>query len=168
MHYYLARDLARRLDINLAKWKRWSREFLPPDPLGGLQSGFARQYSFKDAYHVALGGFLVGDLKFSITEAGRILKDLGPWLKRSGYLRTRANGGMEGASAHPPYDLLFIRPPSPTGGSYLYWCCALGTKDQGRGTGLGHTLDELDFFSVPEVRLVNLGAFSEAFHNKIK
>ena len=67
-------------NINLAKWKRWSREFLPPDPLGGLQSGYARQYSPDEAFTVFLGGHLVGDLKFSISETKQILVDLHQWL----------------------------------------------------------------------------------------
>ena len=45
IRFYLNRELSDRLGIRLSRWKRWSREFLPPDPLGGLQSGFARQYS---------------------------------------------------------------------------------------------------------------------------
>ena len=79
------RELAARLDINLAKWKRWSREFLPPDPLGGLQSGYARQYNFNDAFKVFLGGYLVAELKFSIPEAKRILQDLNQWLLDHGF-----------------------------------------------------------------------------------
>jgi len=79
------RELASRLQINLAKWKRWSREFLPPDPLGGLQSGYARQYNFNDAFKVFLGGYLVAALKFSIPEANRILQDLNRWLIDHGF-----------------------------------------------------------------------------------
>ena len=82
---YTNRELAEKLGINLAKWKRWSREFLPPDPLGGMQSGFARQYYFSDAFNVMLGGHLVGDLHFSVYEAGRIIGDLKDWLKERGF-----------------------------------------------------------------------------------
>jgi hypothetical protein len=81
------RELAARLDINLAKWKRWSREFLPPDPLGGLQSGYARQYNFNDAFMVFLGGYLVSALKFPIPEARRILGELNQWLLEHGFYR---------------------------------------------------------------------------------
>jgi hypothetical protein len=79
--YFQNRELAQKLGINLAKWKRWSREFLPPDPLGGLQSGYARQYNLDDAFIVYLGGFLVSGLKFSIPEAKQILTDLKEWMK---------------------------------------------------------------------------------------
>ena len=74
------RELCQLFGINLAKWKRWSREFLPPDPLGGLQSGYARQYNPDEAFRVYLGGHLVGKLKFSIPEARKILDDLHQWL----------------------------------------------------------------------------------------
>lgn len=83
--FYTNRELSRRLDINLARWKRWSREFLPPDPLGGMQSGYARQYNPNEAFKVKLGGHLVADLKFTIPEAKQILKDLDNWLAEKGF-----------------------------------------------------------------------------------
>jgi hypothetical protein len=78
--FYTNKELSKKFDVNLARWKRWSREFLAPDPLGGLQSGYARQYNPDEAFTVALGGHLVGDLKFSIPEAKQILVDLHQWL----------------------------------------------------------------------------------------
>ncbi len=78
--FYQNRELSQKLGVNLAKWKRWSREFLPPDPLGGLQSGYARQYNLDDAFTVHLGGYLVSELKFSIPEAKQVLSDLKKWM----------------------------------------------------------------------------------------
>ena len=78
--FYTSQELSRAFDINLARWKRWSREFLPPDPLGGLQSGYARQFNADQAFIVFLGGFLVGELRFTIPEARAILLDLHDWL----------------------------------------------------------------------------------------
>ena len=78
--FYTNQELSQKLNITLARWKRWSREFLPPDPLGGLQSGYARQYNPDEAFTVFLGGYLVGDLKFTIPEARLILHDLHHWL----------------------------------------------------------------------------------------
>ena len=83
--FYTNRDLSKLLDINLSKWKRWSREFLPPDPLGGMQSGYARQYHPDQAFTVFLGGHLVSDLKFSIPEARQLMADLKPWLFDKGF-----------------------------------------------------------------------------------
>jgi hypothetical protein len=78
--FYLNRELSDRLGFKLSRWKRWSREFLPPDPLGGLQSGFARQYSPAEAFQVYLGGHLVSNIKCSIPEAKKILEDLKEWI----------------------------------------------------------------------------------------
>ena len=78
--YYTNRELSQKLGINLAKWKRWSREFLAPDPLGGMQSGYARQYSLENAFTVYLGGHLVADIRFAVPEAKQILNDLHKWL----------------------------------------------------------------------------------------
>jgi len=83
MIYFKSKYLSEKLNYNLAKWKRWSREFLDPDPLGGYQSGYARQFSFKDAFRVFLGGHLVGRLNFTIPQARQILVDLHPWLKEN-------------------------------------------------------------------------------------
>jgi hypothetical protein len=74
-------ELSKRLGINLAKWKRWSREFLQPDPKAGLQSGYARMYTIGQAFEVYLGGFLVASLKYSIPEGRKILTDINEWLR---------------------------------------------------------------------------------------
>ena len=78
--FHTNRELSQAFSINLARWKRWSREFLPPDPLGGLQSGYARQYNLDEAFTVFLGGHLVGVLKFTIPESRQVLHDLHQWL----------------------------------------------------------------------------------------
>lgn len=83
--FYTNRELSSSLDVNLARWKRWSREFLPPDPLGGMQSGYTRQYNPNEAFKVNLGGHLVADLKFTIPEAKQILIDLDDWLADKGF-----------------------------------------------------------------------------------
>lgn len=83
--FFTNRELSDKLGIKLAKWKRWSREFLPPDPLGGMQSGYARQYNPDQAFTVFLGGHLVADLKFSIPEANQIIQDLNNWLSDKGF-----------------------------------------------------------------------------------
>ncbi len=78
------------LKINLARWKRWSRYFLPPDPLGGRQSGYARQYMVRDVIKVSLGGHLISHLKFSVQEAVAILRDLESWMDGSGFYDNNA------------------------------------------------------------------------------
>lgn len=85
MLFYKNRELSKKLFINLSKWKRWVREFLPPDPLGGLQSGYARQLNLKETFKVYLGGYLVSNLKFSLPEARIIISDLAPWLRKHGF-----------------------------------------------------------------------------------
>ena len=99
--FFTNRELSQRLDINLAKWKRWSREFLPPDPLGGLQSGYARQYNPNEAFTVHLGGHLVANCKFSIPEAKQILYDIDEWLGDNGfYFDVKGNAGSSKGGEH--------------------------------------------------------------------
>ena len=96
------KELSQIFNINLAKWKRWSREFLPPDLLGGLQSGYARQYNLDEAFTVFLGGHLVGNLKFTIPEARQILHELYQWLVDHGfYFDFSGNANPKNKSVHP-------------------------------------------------------------------
>jgi hypothetical protein len=85
IHYFTNRELSQKLDINLARWKRWSRSFLPPDPLGGMQSGYPRQYLFKDLFKVFVGGHLLSLLKLPVADCRQVLEDISPWLKKNGY-----------------------------------------------------------------------------------
>jgi hypothetical protein len=132
-----------------------------------LQSGFARQYSLKEAFLVALGGLLVGELKFAVPEARVILADLGPWLRKAGYLRLHTNGGPSPKYPRQAvHDLIFVRPKPGDGGRYQYWRTSLGTPSG--GCGLENDLDELGFFSLPGVRVINLGGFSSRFYECVK
>ncbi|MBI5895617.1 MAG: hypothetical protein HZB24_06300, partial [Desulfobacterales bacterium] len=45
----------------------------------------ARQFNLRDVFKIYFGGYLVGELKFTIPEAVRILSDLSPWLKKNGF-----------------------------------------------------------------------------------
>jgi hypothetical protein len=95
IHYYTNREISEKLEINLARWKRWSRSFLPPDPLGGMQSGYARQYALNDLFKVYLGGHLLSHLKLSVPDSQQVLDDLSPWMKKNGFLELNgANGAM--------------------------------------------------------------------------
>jgi hypothetical protein len=117
---YTNRELAQTFKLNLAKWKRWSREFLLPDPLAGMQSGFARQYYIHDVFTVYLGGHLVADLKYSIVEAKQILQDLKAWLGEKGF-----HPNLKGVSHRPKgvdrlveFYSIFIIKDNGTGFSY--------------------------------------------------
>jgi hypothetical protein len=117
---------------------------------------------------VALGGFLVGELKFAVPEARTILQDLGPWLKKAGYLRLRTNGGSAGRDPiDVSHDIIYLRPGSEAGGGFLYWMGSLGEVADGGGWGAAEALDESAFFSFPSVRVINLGGFAKAFFERI-
>jgi hypothetical protein len=110
MIYFNSKYLSEVLDIKPAKWKRWAREFLVADPLGGYQSGYARQFSYKDAFRVFLGGHLVSEQKFSIPDARQILFDLDVWLKKNGLYALPDPKRLR--LQHPRYIYLY---QSPTG-----------------------------------------------------
>jgi hypothetical protein len=83
--FYNNRELSDKFGVNLARWKRWAREFLPPDPLAGQQAGYARQYYVDDVFTVFVGGHLVAELGFSIPEARTILTETREWMKARGF-----------------------------------------------------------------------------------
>jgi hypothetical protein len=102
LRFFSSRELSTGLSIPLARWKRWSREFLPPDPLGGLQSGVTRQFSVDEALIVFLGGHLVAELKTSVPDARQILKDLTPWLRDIGlFANSRIHERFSAGPADP-------------------------------------------------------------------
>ena len=133
LKFYTNRELADRLSINLAKWKRWSREFLPPDPLGGMQSGYTRQYSIDDAFTVYLGGHLVSALKYTIPESKTILRDLHGWLSSIGiYQNTpKANTDGLGKTIQVKRYIIFIQSRPDASGSPYDFCYSIrGTIDE--------------------------------------
>lgn len=104
-------------------------------------------------------------------EARLILKDLSPWLKRSGYLRLKTNDNAnDRLSAERPHYLIFVRPGSTAGSGYLYWLQTLGERREGKeaGAGLGNDLEAATFFGRPGVRVINLGAFLDWFLKCLK
>jgi len=117
IRYYTNRELAQKLEINLARWKRWSRSFLPPDPLGGMQSGYARQYLFKDLFKVFLGGYLLAHLKLSVTDSRKVLDNLAPWMGNNGFLDGDFSGGKKNGAEPLPRDVWIYFLPVASAGS---------------------------------------------------
>lgn len=132
--FYTNQELSRRFNIKLSRWKRWSREFLLPDPLGGLQSGYARQYNLDQAFTVYLGGYLVAELKFTIPETRSILEDLHRWLvEKRFYLHFsgHAPAGMENRPAVLYYQIAIGRIAADgTKASGFFYCLKSVTADQ--------------------------------------
>jgi len=116
--FYINRELSDSLGIRLSKWKRWSREFLPPDPLGGLQSGYARQYAIDQAFTVFLGGHLVAHLHFSMPEAQKIIKELKPWIKA--HKTALSTNKTERAFEDTLIYIFSLQPPKSGGVAFAY------------------------------------------------
>ena len=140
--FFTNQELSRYFNIKLSRWKRWSREFLPPDPLGGLQSGYARQYNIDQAFCVYLGGYLVAELKFTIPEARSILEDLQHWLVEKGFYFSfsgRGPAGLRDRRVSEYYQIAIGRPAA--GGIYasgfVYWLTSFRTQKSSNTKGHG-------------------------------
>jgi hypothetical protein len=123
IHYYTNREISEKLEINLPRWKRWSRSFLPPDPLGGMQSGYARQYAFKDLFKVYLGGHLLSHLKLSVPDSQQVVTELSPWLKKNGFFDLN---GPDGTAAERG---------GKSNGYRIYFCPVRTAAGAKNGTG---------------------------------
>jgi hypothetical protein len=175
IHYFTNREISIKLDINLARWKRWSRSFLPPDPLGGLQSGYARQYVFKDLFKVFLGGHLLSHLKLSIPDAQKVLADLAPWLKKAGFLelngsveKLKAKAGLDNPCRIYLRDLALANDKKATAFGYLIRK-TIGTQPGPEGSQqVMQIIEEIilncdmpdgrTFLQTPDAQLINLSA----------
>ena len=78
--------LAKKLDIPLSKIRRWTKEFLPPDPLATRRSGYTRKFSENDGFMVYVSGYLVSNLDFSFASTRDIMKELSSWIYKIGLL----------------------------------------------------------------------------------
>lgn len=185
IHYYTNRELSEKLEINLARWKRWSRSFLPPDPLGGMQSGYARQYAFKDLLKVFMGGHLMSHLKLSVQDSRQVIEDLSPWLKKEGFFDLNGLPGPESQKVEPaqPYRIYFCPLPQVglKNGSGFGYLIRQSVSVETDGSAPGHRITERvaetlihsgapdgrTFLEDPNVRIINLTALVDALVDKL-
>ena len=183
--YYTNREISEKLEINLARWKRWSRSFLPPDPLGGMQSGYARQYTFKDLFKVYLGGHLLSHLKLSLPDSQQVLDDLSPWMKKNGFLDLNgANGAATEINGQSNGYRIYFCPVRATGAKKGSGFCYLirktvGTQSNDSVTGpkIKETVEETIirtdltdgcfFLQDPHVRMINFSPLFAALVKKL-
>ena len=184
IHYYSNREISEKLEINLARWKRWSRSFLPPDPLGGMQSGYARQYAFKDLFKVYLGGHLLSHLKLSVPESQQVLMDLSPWLKKNGFLDLNGLNGTAAEMGGKSNFRIYFCPVRTAGGKTGTGFCYLIRKSvsirsvkMGTCVQVNETLEDIIipadaeegcvFLQDPDVRLINLSPLFAGLGEKL-
>jgi hypothetical protein len=91
-----ARQASAFFGVKLATWKRWSREFLPPDRKARMRSGRTRLLSLDQAFQVFLGAHLVSFLRYSIPEARDIMAGLKTWFLKNGIFPGASGADPEG------------------------------------------------------------------------
>ncbi len=181
--FYTNKQLAERFHINLSRWKRWSREFLPPDPLGGLQSGYARQYNPNEAFILYLAGHLVSGMKFSISEARQILSTLEPWLRQHGFLfnfSSTAQKDPQDGALFSAWQLVIVVRHQAAGTHEWLTCLARGMeRSAGRQNfkgrrqcyvefPIGAGKDEFQLEKVESFRVLNISVLHQKFLNALK
>lgn len=88
-NYLTARDLSQRFNVPLDTIKRWSREFLPPDPTAGRRAGRARLFDLDEALILKLARYFIRNEGYSISDSRQILNDLKPWFLATGLFPSR-------------------------------------------------------------------------------
>ena len=180
LRFFTSRELSQMFDINLARWKRWSREFLPPDPLGGLQSGYARQYNPDDAFTVILGGHLVGDLKFTIPDARQIMHDLNQWLVAHDFyfdFSSSVKPSPENICPVKSYQIVIVKQKNidPDASGFLYWARGIIADDMTDFNGhhvrrlhftesrIGPDLGDASLYYTESHRVLNISVLRDNF-----
>ncbi|MDL2275217.1 hypothetical protein LJC22_03715 [Desulfosarcina sp. OttesenSCG-928-G10] len=185
IHYYTNREISEKLSINPARWKRWSRVFLPPDPLGGMQSGYARQYLYGDLFIVFLGGHLLTHHKQTVPEARQVISDLTSWMKKTGFLDLKKKAQQESGVCIRVFFYLEAATKTGFAFRYLIQKSTLPVIDPERSaTGkvdsivhpaaiLSETVlgkepeNPVQFYQNPDTSLLNLSALADALITRL-
>jgi hypothetical protein len=144
-----------------------------------MQSGYARQYAFKDLLKVFMGGYLLSHLKLSVQESRQVMDDLSPWLKKAGFFDLNGFNGGKSEKAGPsgPFRIYFC-PLTPSGFGYLIRRSVCRRSDAAAGgrrvtETIEETLIQSDapdgrtFLEDPNVRIINLTAMVDTLVEKL-
>ncbi len=151
--------------------KRWVVAFLEADKASGQHSGIPRTYSFEQAVMIFLGGYLVRDLKFTLSEVRQILNDIYKWLKKKGWTiskwvnfrKSKLSGEYVAEPDYPWLDL-FIDIGVGSDGSFFYISKIICEKALIKEPNLWKELYEIEYFgklspiSIVPLRSINLKA----------
>jgi len=78
------KEFSEKLETPLTKVRRWTKEFLSPDPKATRRSGYTREFSYNDGFFIFVGGVMVTDFGLSFEEASTMLEELKPWMLEIG------------------------------------------------------------------------------------
>jgi hypothetical protein len=112
-------EFADLLDIPHTKAKRYTREFLGPDPEATIQSGRTRSLTLQQTFIVYSGAHLVSGQNFTVYEAKLIIGNLQPWLTKLGLFPGDDNIFKETSSEIKSWKVLIYRTDKPFGFAYL-------------------------------------------------
>jgi hypothetical protein len=112
-------EFSELLDIPHTKAKRYTREFLGPDPEATIQSGRTRSLTLQQTFFVYIGSHLVSDHNFTVYEAKIIIGDLKPWLIEFGLFPGDDNKFLQTFSEIKSWKVLIYRTDKPFEFAYL-------------------------------------------------
>jgi hypothetical protein len=113
MQKFKVSEFSELLNIPHTKSKRYTREFLGPDPEATIQSGHARLLNLREAFFVYLGAHLVSDLNFTVHEAKIIIEKLKPWLIEFGLFPSDENSFQKTKSKIVTWKIFIYRTDTP-------------------------------------------------------
>ena len=102
-------EFSKLLGIPHTKAKRYTREFLGPNPAATIQSGHARILTLQETYLVYLGAHLVSDHNFTVHESKIILNNLKPQLIKWGLFSGDDDIFKETSSEIKSWEILIYR-----------------------------------------------------------
>ena len=112
-------EFSKLLGIQHTKAKRYTREFLGPNPSATIQSGHARILTLQETYLVYLGAHLVSVHNFTVHEAKIIIGSLKPWLIEWGLFPGDDNKFQQTTSEVKSWKVSICRTHEPWYFAYL-------------------------------------------------
>jgi hypothetical protein len=115
-----SKEYAEKTGVTLTTVKRWGREFLPPITEIDRAGKQVKVWTDDEAFKIYLGGHMVSELGFSVSETRIAINELWSWLKEHG-LTPNLDGFYPSKEDFiiQEYEL-FAKPTNLRDGSYNY------------------------------------------------
>ena len=105
------RELSKAFDVIDTTWKKWSREFLPPDPLSGKGRGRTREYTPEQAFVVYLGGIMVSEKAMTFRETREALDVICDFMKKKGLFTIKEAFQNIMSNSSETWEIMITRTP---------------------------------------------------------
>ena len=80
------KKLSESLDLPIARVRRWTKEFLPPDLVATRRSGYSRKFSLNEGFFIYWGGTMVQQYNITYDIVRKMINVIRPWALCNGHV----------------------------------------------------------------------------------